>query len=65
MVKYGLVMAEKVHEGNDKGFLHEHKHHMSPQIRSQTSKVVATNSHETLIPWFCYIQNGQQPMCCV
>ncbi len=51
MVKQGLVMAEEVHEGNDEFFLHKHKHHMSPKIPSQTSKVATTNSHETLTPW--------------
>jgi hypothetical protein len=58
-------MVENVHEGDDKDSLHKHKHHVSPQIPSQTSKVVATNSQETLIPWSRWIQNGQQPMCCV
>jgi hypothetical protein len=48
-----LVMVEEVHEGDDEDSLHEHKHHMSPQIPSQTSKVTATNSHETLTPWSC------------
>jgi hypothetical protein len=28
-----LVMVEKVHEGDDDS-LHEHKHHMNPQIPS-------------------------------
>jgi hypothetical protein len=51
--KQGTVMVEKIHEGNDEDSLHEHKHHMNPQILSQTSKVMATNSHETLIPWSC------------
>jgi hypothetical protein len=46
-------MAEEVHEGDDEDSLHEHKHHMSSQILSQTSKVEATNSHKTPIPWFC------------
>jgi hypothetical protein len=27
-------MAKEVHEGDDKDSLHEHKHHMIPQIRS-------------------------------
>jgi hypothetical protein len=26
---------------------------MSPQVPSQTSKVVAINSHKTLTPWSC------------
>jgi hypothetical protein len=51
MVKQGPVMAKEVHEGNDKDSLHEHKHHMSSQIPSQTSKIVTTNNHETLTPW--------------
>jgi hypothetical protein len=46
-------MAEEVHEGNDKDFLYQHKHHMISQIPSQTSKVGATNSHGTLTPWSC------------
>jgi hypothetical protein len=46
-------MDENFHEGDDKDFLHEHKHHMSPQILSQSFKVVATNNHETLTPWSC------------
>jgi hypothetical protein len=46
-------MVEEVHEGDDEDSLHEHKHHMSPQIPSQTSKIAATNNHETLIQWFC------------
>jgi hypothetical protein len=58
-------MVEEVYEGNDEDSLYEHKHHMNPQILSQTSKVTATNNHETLTPWFCWIQNAQQPMCCV
>jgi hypothetical protein len=53
MVKQRLVVVEEVHEGDDEDFLHKHKHHMSPQIPSQISKVVAINSHETLTPWFC------------
>jgi hypothetical protein len=53
MVKQGPVMAKKVHEGDDEDSLHEHKHHMNPQIPSQTSKVVATNNRKTLTPWFC------------
>jgi hypothetical protein len=53
MEKQGLVMVEEVHEGDDEDSLHEHKHHMSPQVPSQTSKVVATNSHKTLTPWSC------------
>jgi hypothetical protein len=53
-------MAKKIHEGDDEGSLHEHKHHMNPQILSWTSKVMATNSHETLIPWSYWIQNGQK-----
>ncbi len=47
MRKQGLVMVEKVHEGDDKDSLHEHKYHKNPQILSGTSKVVATNSHKT------------------
>jgi hypothetical protein len=46
-------MVEEVHEGNDEDFLHKHKHHMNPKIPLQTSKVMATNIHETLTPWFC------------
>jgi hypothetical protein len=34
MVKQGLVMAEKVYEGDDKDSLHKQKHHMNPQIPS-------------------------------
>jgi hypothetical protein len=34
MMKQGSVMAKKVHECDDKDFLHEHKHHISPQIPS-------------------------------
>jgi hypothetical protein len=30
MEKWGLVMVEEIHEGDDEDFLHEHKHHMSP-----------------------------------
>jgi hypothetical protein len=51
-------MAEEVHEGDDKDFLHEHKHHKSPQMPSWTSKIEATNSHKTLIPWSYWIQIG-------
>jgi len=43
-------MVENVHEGDDEDFLHEHKHHTSPQIPSRTSKVEATNSQKTLTP---------------
>jgi hypothetical protein len=57
------IMVEEVHEGDDENSLQEDKHHMNPQILSRTSKVVTTNSHETLTPWSCWIQNGQQPMC--
>jgi hypothetical protein len=46
-------MAKEFHDGNDENSLHEHKHHMSPKIPSQTSKIAATNSHETLTPWSC------------
>jgi hypothetical protein len=58
MEKQRPVMVEEIHESDDKDFLHEHKHHMNPQILSQTSKVAATNSHKTLIPWSHWIQNG-------
>jgi hypothetical protein len=51
MVKQGPIMAEKVHEGSDEDYLHKHKHHMISQVPSRTSKVMATNSHETLTPW--------------
>jgi len=51
MGKQGPVMVEEVHEVNDEDFLQEHKHHKNPQILSQTSKIVATNSHETPTPW--------------
>jgi hypothetical protein len=44
-------MVEEVHEGNDEDSLHEHKHHKSPQIPSQTFKVMATNNQDTLTPW--------------
>jgi len=40
-------MAKKVHEGDDEDYLHNHKHHMTPQIPSRTSKLVAINIHET------------------
>jgi hypothetical protein len=30
----GTIMAKKIHEGDDEGSLHEHKHHMNPQILS-------------------------------
>jgi hypothetical protein len=43
-------MVENVHEGDDEDSLHEDKHHMSPQIPSRTSKVVVTNSENTLTP---------------
>jgi hypothetical protein len=56
-------MVEEVHKG-DKDSLHEHKHHMNPQIPSWPSQVATTNSHKTLLPWSYWIQNGQQPMCC-
>ncbi len=29
-VKQGLIMAKKVHEGDDKDSLQKHKHHMNP-----------------------------------
>jgi hypothetical protein len=48
-----LIMVEKVHEGDDEDSLQKHKHHMSPQIPSQTSKIAVTNSHETLTPCSC------------
>jgi hypothetical protein len=51
MVKQGPIMAKEVHEGNGEDYLHKHKHHMISQVASRTSKVMATNSHETLIPW--------------
>jgi hypothetical protein len=53
MEKQGLVMVKEVYEGDDKDSLHEHKHHMNPQIPSQISKITTTNSHETLTPWSC------------
>jgi hypothetical protein len=53
MVKQGLVVAKEVHGGDEEDYLHKHKHHMSPQIPSQTSKTMTTNSHKTLIPWSC------------
>jgi hypothetical protein len=53
MGKQGLIMVEKVHEGSDKDYLHKHKHHNNPQIPSRTSKAMATNNHEIIIPWFC------------
>jgi len=46
-------MVEKIHEGNNEIFLHEHKHHMNLQILSRTSKVAGTNNDETLTPWSC------------
>jgi hypothetical protein len=63
MVKQGPIMTKEVHEGDDENYLHKHKHHMTPQIPSWTSKVVANNNYETLIPWSYWIQNGQQPKC--
>ncbi len=53
MEKQRSIMVEEVHEGDDEDSLHEHKHHMNPQILSQTSKVATINSHKTLIPWSC------------
>ncbi len=44
-------MVEKDHEGDDEDFLLEHKYHKIRQTPSHTSKVVATNNFETLIPW--------------
>ncbi len=52
MGKQRLIMVEEIHEGNDKDFLQEHKHHKNPQILSQTSKVAATNNHKTPTLWF-------------
>jgi hypothetical protein len=49
-----------VHVGDDKDFLFMHKNHMTPQIPSCISKVVATNNFERLIPWSWLIQNGLQ-----
>jgi hypothetical protein len=48
-----LAMVEKNHEGNDEDYLFKRKHHKIQQIPSHTSKLVATNNLETLIPWFC------------
>jgi hypothetical protein len=49
----GLTMVEGNHEGDDEIFLFEHKHRKIRQNPSHTSKVVATNNIETLIPWSC------------
>jgi hypothetical protein len=53
MKMQGLAMVEKNHEGDDEDYLREHKCHKIQQIPSHTSKIVATNNFETLIPWFC------------
>jgi hypothetical protein len=46
-------MVQGDHGGNDKDSLFEHKHRKIQQVLSHTSKVVATNNLEILIPWFC------------
>jgi hypothetical protein len=51
-------MVEGDHENNDEDSLFEHKHRKIQQTPSQTFKNMATNNLETLIPWFCWIQNG-------
>ncbi len=43
----GSIMVEGDHEGDDKDFLFEHKHHKMRQIPSHTSKVVAINNIKT------------------
>jgi hypothetical protein len=45
-------MVAKVHEGDDKDSLLEHKHHKMQQTPSHTSKVMANNNFKTLTPWF-------------
>jgi hypothetical protein len=42
-------MVKKNHEGDDKDFLFEHKHHKIQQTPSHTSKVMAINSFKILI----------------
>jgi hypothetical protein len=56
----GSIMVEGDHEGDDKDSLLEHKHHKIQQPPSHTSKTMATNNLETLIPWYFWIQNGLQ-----
>jgi hypothetical protein len=56
----GLATNKGVHVGDNKIFLFVHKNHMTPQIPSCISKVVATNNFERLIPWSWLIQNGLQ-----
>jgi len=48
-------------KNDGENYLHVHKHHMIQWIPSQTSTFVATNNHETLTPWSCWIWNDPQP----
>jgi hypothetical protein len=41
-------MAKGVHEGDDKYFWFEHKHHMIQQTLSHTSKIVAISNFKIL-----------------
>jgi hypothetical protein len=49
----GLAMVEGDHENYEEDFLFEHKHHNIRQPFSHSSKTMATNNLETLIPWSC------------
>jgi hypothetical protein len=60
MAMQGLVIAGRVHVGNDYDPLLTHIHHMTPQTFFHISKIMATNNLEKLIPWTCSIQSGLQ-----
>jgi hypothetical protein len=46
-------MVEGDHESDDEDFLLKHKHRKIGQTFSHTSKTMAINNLETLIPWSC------------
>jgi hypothetical protein len=53
MEMQGSTMVEGDHEGNENDFVFNHKHHKIRQTPPHTSKTMATNNLETLIPWSC------------
>jgi hypothetical protein len=46
-----LTITRGVHVGDAKVFLLVHKHHMTLQIPSHSSKTMATNNLKKLVPW--------------
>jgi hypothetical protein len=51
------VIGEGNHESDYEDFLFEHKHRKIRQIFLHTSKTMAINNLETLIPWSRWIQD--------